>query len=765
MDPQLPSILDALDLVQLACAKELEWPSQLSRGFSPVIKGFPIFEYRTSKPSEIFDIPDDLDLGPSIFTSNNNEGGLLLDNHEHRLGWEGLDLAHPHSASDTVGPEVFMEPHGVVPTPYLQAPRTSSTPQQLTYEPLDTSKLEVRMLALLPGQLESPIECRFIRRVSLLDYDIEPYEALSYCWGDPNVRKSILLHDHEFNVTLNLESALRQLRHPTNFRLLWIDAICIDQHNLSERASQVQIMRHIYQKAFGTLIYVGAEDENTDLVIDMGHRMSSLVEVLTGVDAYRLWGEKLLNLVVSQLTKVFEVFESSLDADTLALLQKSLQMLFQRDWFRRVWVIQEVYNGKTVTFHWGHRAMPWGPILLLDLWLKRYSSSTWHQLELDDHHIEVLTRKTSLPRLWMSAATRRIDSSFQPGARNHYVWNMEDLLFSARAFNASENHDKIYALFAMITLTFTVKDPAKTLHNLQRLHPGLLADYTRPVQIVFAEFTRSLVQFSKSLCILSPAGRMVADGKRRNPTGCPSWVPDLLGTFSPAAFPITYAQTSEIQVLLWYWVRGSVLGNLTTFVDHSTPWHILRLQGHLVDVVDRVPNLMVDGTIHTLVFRQPYRSPSIQIGFGIPTDALLYIWQRFVVDLEQYPNGEDLLEAFLSTLVAGRFDFIIGSEKSPDKHPSQSFLADFAAYWDLVDPGLTALPEKHRAPLLASKHAGLPRRFSSRMQVAFGRGVLLTAAGYIGLCPPGTQQGDQIAVFTVPWCKAAMCYSAGVDSP
>lgn len=62
------------------------------------------------------------------------------------------------------------------------------------------------------------------------------YEALSYVWGPTSPAERMVLDGKEINITPNLASALRQLRWPSSKRLLWVDALCINQGDLEEKA-------------------------------------------------------------------------------------------------------------------------------------------------------------------------------------------------------------------------------------------------------------------------------------------------------------------------------------------------------------------------------------------------------------------------------------------------------------------------------------------------------------------------------------------------
>jgi hypothetical protein len=72
------------------------------------------------------------------------------------------------------------------------------------------------------------------------------FEALSYVWGDPLITRLIKLNDQPYQVTENLEAALRRLRHDDRVRIMWIDAICINQQNPREQEHQIGLMRDIF---------------------------------------------------------------------------------------------------------------------------------------------------------------------------------------------------------------------------------------------------------------------------------------------------------------------------------------------------------------------------------------------------------------------------------------------------------------------------------------------------------------------------------------
>lgn len=99
------------------------------------------------------------------------------------------------------------------------------------YHRIDLATDAIRLVKLFRADQGEPIQCE-IFETYLHQVDGVPYEALSYVWGARQSADEIWLDGCLFKVTQNLYEALVHLRRPDEDRLLWIDAICIDQsHN------------------------------------------------------------------------------------------------------------------------------------------------------------------------------------------------------------------------------------------------------------------------------------------------------------------------------------------------------------------------------------------------------------------------------------------------------------------------------------------------------------------------------------------------------
>ncbi|KAJ4393771.1 hypothetical protein N0V93_002986 [Gnomoniopsis smithogilvyi] len=194
------------------------------------------------------------------------------------------------------------------------------------YRGLDHKRFEIRVLTLLPASTcTDPIKCS-LSHVSL-DDDIQ-FEALSYVWGPPNPRYDIVVDGASFTVTTNLHEALKALRRGKKPRVLWVDAICINQDDDDEKAYQVPLMGRLYTEAPRTIIWFGASNENVDALITWLNIHGPERKLLSGLKH----GAK--NLVLS------EKAERTRDLMMLKAAHGFFDILTTRYWYR-MWTFQE----------------------------------------------------------------------------------------------------------------------------------------------------------------------------------------------------------------------------------------------------------------------------------------------------------------------------------------------------------------------------------------------------------------------------------------
>lgn len=139
---------------------------------------------------------------------------------------------------------------------------------------------------------EHPLICYLVERPIAKSN----YEALSYVWGDPS-ENTVMYCSHlpsgghqTLTITKNLEKALRALRRRRQFRILWVDAVCINQQNTSEKERQIPLMADIYSNARRTLIWLGEEGPMTRSLFHT-YRCCYLIDKMSAkAGSVLLWG-------------------------------------------------------------------------------------------------------------------------------------------------------------------------------------------------------------------------------------------------------------------------------------------------------------------------------------------------------------------------------------------------------------------------------------------------------------------------------------------
>ena len=228
----------------------------------------------------------------------------------------------------------------------------------------------IRLLSLFPGQTGSSLK----GKLDVVSLNRNPsYEALSYEWGDPSNREEIVLSDIRFSITDNLAAALHNLRHERESRVLWVDAVCINQADIDERSQQVSIMASIYQQAQRVLVYVGEKTEDSDLALDVTERLG---RVASTVDNEPRLDEE-FNELLADARRLGPLRTDEWDA---------LRHFFlERPYFNRSWMIQEVAQAREAFLFCGKRCLPWKTVVNIQdayeqLW--GWISNTVRQLKI-----------------------------------------------------------------------------------------------------------------------------------------------------------------------------------------------------------------------------------------------------------------------------------------------------------------------------------------------------------------------------------------------
>ncbi|WAO94488.1 HET domain-containing protein [Fusarium falciforme] len=212
------------------------------------------------------------------------------------------------------------------------------------------------------------------------------FTALSYVWGvSPSLTKTIHCNGITVPVGTNCWSALWHLRNgyysddPTvsggsrDIMTIWVDSICINQQDLKEKESQLQLMADIYSLARQAFVWLGEGTAESGAAIEYMNKagfQEALVEV--GEHQYELpqseffylrQGWKLFTYQITNLPSplwkygtefLFMCFPKHRLCDSAAL-----QDICCRPWASRIWTFQEILLSPRPLLCCGTKTLSW----------------------------------------------------------------------------------------------------------------------------------------------------------------------------------------------------------------------------------------------------------------------------------------------------------------------------------------------------------------------------------------------------------------------
>ncbi len=371
------------------------------------------------------------------------------------------------------------------------------------YSPLPSTDRTIRLLCVYPAKsMDKPIICD-MHQVQL---DGRPdYAALSYTWGDPIFDRHIICEGRNLPVTQHLDTALRRFR-ATTWRWIWVDAVCIDQSNISERNQQVSMMRDIYIQAKMVFIYLGEAgqwDEEGIIHMKSVYEMSILVK--------RESLEGLSEVDRSRLIRFRECREAGFpggateSSDWLGtgrplpdyMKLTAAQAIFARAWFTRAWIVQEVAVGSQATVLLGPHRFPLNLIFAF--------SQVLHTLGLPS--FDPSRTKEELYGSWYDISAI-LNLAYMIMERKSY--KLIELLARFRMSHSSDPRDKVYSLIGLA----------------RNMDQALIIDYSKSVKDVYLDCAYHLVQTGDAMEMLIHAGIAQDRLNTEVASTLPSWVPD-----------------------------------------------------------------------------------------------------------------------------------------------------------------------------------------------------------------------------------------------
>jgi hypothetical protein len=560
------------------------------------------------------------------------------------------------------------------------------------YSKLNASNHEIRLLILPHAYHIQPpnLICKMIT-VSLKDNP--SYRTVSYSWRTETHMASriIDINDHFQLITANLEHLLRRLsaRHADpseSLRTFWVDQVCINQEDTSERSQQVGLMGQIYGRAQGLVVWLGEDISNQCLLA------TSIMKSLASDSSDGEEGDPSHTSLLKALGRRETGFpKTAFDA---------VSALFRTPWWKRAWVVQELALSKhDIEVIWGTAVLPWFTIMKA---VERIHCESLNPT-LDNAALQTIEWNHAVA---LQRVHRHDDNS-------HLYYPKSTLLelccmFASR--KASDPHDKIFAFMGLAAD-----------YNEAEFAP----DYSLPVHQLYQNFARHVISRTESLEIL----RVASCGHASH---LPTWVPDW--DQKPSGWNGHHQRMgSALRVLFDTRAKRfeSTIGSSAKNC-FSDGMGVLRTQGYCVHKV--------------LDITKPLHDRHAAVAFTRrQIVAILENWenfaQRHVSDI--YPTGEPFDEAFWRTLM-GNSD-VEGQDIDSieyDGHFEQGFEV-FMEREAKLSRLLNQKEEAEREDLISQISHPF---YLSMMAATYDQVFFISSQGYIGLAPSGTRVGDHLCL-------------------
>lgn len=451
-----------------------------------------------------------------------------------------------------------------------------------------------------------------------LDKFVPRFEAISYCWGKGTDKRTMLLNGVPFNVPASAVTALQDVRFEHDRRFIWIDAICINQNDITERQDQILLMRDVYSCGERTIIWLGVEDNLTSHAMDMLSRIERAN--VTDSEAVSSRGEE---------NDSREALEPIVAPDNLSV--ETLLPVFCRPWFARVWVYQEILSSQECCVLIGRHEVNW---IALECAAALY---IYNHPRVDDE-----TKVSLEPATFMCMARW---SDFQESGEN----GLRKLLESTCKLQSSEPRDKIYAVLGLTHW-------AQNGDDIPRL---LQPNYVLPPRVCSAYATKTMIQEESGLLALAPIGTYsnVIHNSMSEDRHWPSWCPH-------------WHQSERVRVSKFagYFRADNGRPLMATDKLQSEDPHVLELGGFAVDKVKYVssmywicPRSPITEWIPSDTLRRMAEAVQCQLHLSGPISYEVLItvltggkpiagWDRDYMEQDEQPTVHELVQQMLTTV-------------------------------------------------------------------------------------------------------------------
>jgi hypothetical protein len=272
------------------------------------------------------------------------------------------------------------------------------------------------------------------------------YHAISYTWGDPRSNTTILINGRVFQVRTNCEFVLIQAYGFEKTNYYWVDAICINQGNLEEKGMQVSIMGSIYKRAAHVLACVGDHAGDSEFLV---HKLKQ-----------RPFTKKRYR--GSSPTGLSLRFQLGQRFSTTMRFLHAVDRFLERQYFSRLWILQELHNSQGATFLCGSDSIPKHLVYDMSDGISNHANA-FDASGIVSTTLAAFTRKVPVLRRfgamreywWKSSNASKEDERLYHTARRAYLFvgprnDLWTLIDTAALLQCQEKKDKIFGLLSLV---------------------------------------------------------------------------------------------------------------------------------------------------------------------------------------------------------------------------------------------------------------------------------------------------------------------------
>lgn len=590
------------------------------------------------------------------------------------------------------------------------------------YEELQSSSAQIRLIRLNRDDTNrSGHVSGELTTFSITDPHCPPFTTVSYTWGDGKeyCDEPIQLNGYNTLVLKNVLALLRMLFSTSSetFNLaqdwFWIDSICINQENLSERTSQVKLMGQIYRQAKATIVWLSEESDDTGTAIEL-----------------------LLNLANRrhELRHDYKKRGKLMPADLVDHPGwKPLESLLDLPWWRRVWTLQEFILAKDLTFYCGPQSITRGEF-----------RRGLHALELCGP-LERYIRSAA----WTTAWNRRRLIQWYEHDQNRHKMSLVSLMAFCGDYETTDPRDRIWAV-----------------HGLAREEDRQMIGrptYCYDARTLYTGLVQAFLHHYKSLDIICFAQLF----QSRN-EDWPSWVPDWRVQSPPYVVPLMVSQSTTEALANFRPITGpprsikkakrmsayKASGAELPVIDSGDMFNQLKCRGVVIDAIDGLGGIPAQED--HLIQSVQSTSPVNTIVSNAETEGKIF--EGLVRSLVL--NRQDkYLESRAPVSQYGRELRQLARFANDDGGSESSGPPWFSGWWelnkDLRIRGRSVEDICHMGNTASSSSAAgehIPKHSKSafsRIRGVMGgkiRRLMVTKEGYIGVAPRRAQREDTVCV-------------------